>query len=279
MERNLKIIIAKHIGFCFGVKRALSIAEKSLKEDPKPIQFLGPLVHNEKVVEELKRKGGKIIAHLKKIKSGTLILRAHGEVLSPEKIKKNVLIKDTTCPLVKRAQDAAKLLVKQGYQVIIIGDQNHPETKGIKKYAEGRVIIIENVSQAKKLPNFKKIGVISQTTQDLNMVNRILEILKNKTRDFKWINTLCPEVQARQKELKKILKKCDGVLVIGSPSSANTKRLAEIIKNAKKKVLLINSTKKLKKNKLKGISFLGIVSGTSAPDWTVKKIIEKLKAL
>ncbi len=269
----MKIIFAKNIGFCSGVKRAIVIAEKSLKEDLKPIQFLGPLVHNEKVIEKLKNKGGKFVSNFKKIKSGTLILRAHGEILNFKKLKKKkILIRDTTCPLVKRAQNVAYTLFKQEYKVIIIGDKKHSETKGIKEYIKNQAIIIENEKEAKRLPKFKKIGVLAQTTQNLDRVNQILKILKNKTKKFKWVNTICSEVLIRQKELSEILKKVNGVLIIGSHSSANTKRLVEIVKNSKKPIWWINSLKELKKISFKNLSILGVVSGTSTPDYEIKKI-------
>lgn len=276
----MKIIFAKHIGFCWGVKRAINIAEKSLKKDPKPIQFLGPLVHNEKVIERLKKLGGKFIppSNLESgIKSGTLILRAHGEIVDLKKTEKKIIIRDTTCPLVKNAQLKAQNLFEDGYQVIIIGDKGHPEVKGIKGRTEGQALVLENESQAKSLPKFKKMGVVSQTTQDLNKVNEILKILKNKAKKFKWVNTVCPEVVFRQKELSKISKKADGILVIGSRSSANTRRLAEIVKKVKKPIWWINSLAKLKKINFKDISSLGVVSGTSTPDWEIKKIKEWLE--
>ena len=276
----MKIIFAKHVGFCWGVKRAITIAEKSLKKDPKPIQFLGPLVHNEKVIERLKKLGGKFIppSNLESgIKSGTLILRAHGEIVDLKKTEKKIIIRDTTCPLVKNAQLKAQNLFEDGYQVIIIGDKGHPEVKGIKGRTEGQALVIENESQAKSLPKFKKMGVVSQTTQDLNKVNEILKILKNKAKKFKWVNTVCPEVVFRQKELSKISKKADGILVIGSRSSANTRRLAEIVKEVKKPIWWINSLAKLKKINFKDISSLGVVSGTSTPDWEIKKIKEWLE--
>ena len=271
----MKIIFAKHVGFCWGVKRAITIAEKSLKKDPKPIQFLGPLVHNEKVIERLKKLGGKFIppSRLESgIKSGTLILRAHGEIVDLKKTEKKIIIRDTTCPLVKNAQLKAQNLFEDGYQVIIIGDKGHPEVKGIKGRTEGQALVLENESQAKSLPKFKKMGVVSQTTQDLNKVNEILKILKNKAKKFKWVNTVCPEVVFRQKELSKISKKADGILVIGSRSSANTRRLAEIVKETEKPIWWINSLAKLKKINFKDVSSLGVVSGTSAPDWEIKKI-------
>jgi len=281
----MRVIFAKNIGFCSGVKRTIDIAKISLKKDSEPVQFLGNLVHNEKVMKDLKRKGGKIISSLGQVKPGTLIINAHG--LQPShrpptletKIAKSVLVRDATCPLVKKAQLAARDLFKNDFQVIIIGDKNHPETKGIKGYAKNRAIIIENEFQAKKLPKFKRIGVVSQTTQNLDKVNQILKILKNKVKEFKWANTICPEVLVRQRELAGILKKANGILVIGSRSSANTNRLVEIVKKSKKPLWWINSLGELKKINLKGISSLGVTSGTSTPDWEIQRIRKYLKNL
>jgi len=274
----MKIVFAKHLGFCSGVKRAVSIAEKSLKKDQKPIWFLGNLVHNEKVMEKFKKEGVRFITSPKQAKSGTLIILAHGfPTFSLKANKKLLLIRDATCPLVKKVQLLASSLYKKGYQVIIIGDRGHSETRGIKSYTKNRAIIIENENQA-KIPRFlkkvgdKKIGVVSQTTQNLNKFNHILKILENKAEELKWFNTICPEVTARQKELNKILASCNGILVIGSHSSANTGRLAEMIKKAKKNLWWINSLEELKKINFKNTQYLGVVSGASTPNWEIKKI-------
>jgi len=279
----MKVIFAKNLGFCSGVKRAVAIAEKSFKKDPKPVQFFGPLVHNEKVIEKLKRDGGKIVSSLKKIKYGTLIIRAHGEIFNPKSVKKT-LVRDATCPLVKRVQNSAKKLFENNYQIIIIGDKNHPEIKGIKGYTKNKATVINSEREA-ETPHFlkklrgKKIGVVAQTTQDFNKVNQILKTLRKRNKNVRWINTICPEVITRQKNLSQILKKADGVLVIGSHSSANTRRLTKMVKKAKRKLFWINSLKNLKRVDLKKVSILGVVSGTSAPDWVINKIINELKSL
>lgn len=275
----MKIIFAKHIGFCFGVKRAVSLAENSLKKDKKPIWFLGSLVHNEKAIEKFKRKNVKFISNPKQAKSGTLIVQAHGFSPFDKKISQKLLIRDATCPLVKRAQLLAGSLYRKGCQVIIIGDKKHSETKGIKGYVGEEAIIIENEKQAKKLPKYKKIGAVAQTTQRIENFKKILEVLKKKGREIKWFNTICPEVKTRQEELAKISRKSDAILVIGSHLSANTKRLVQIAQKMKKKVFWVNSMEELKKKKIKGISVLGVVSGTSAPDWEIKKIKKWLENL
>lgn len=273
----MKIIVAKNIGFCGGVKRAVDIARHSLEKDAVPVQFLGGVVHNEEVLKEIKNKGGKIIADPKEAVSGTLVIRAHGT--PPLPVLKDVFIEDATCPLVEKAQEAAKTLLKEGYQVIIIGEREHPEVKGILGHVKNKAIIVENESAAKEIKNIKKIGVIAQTTQNLKKVDEILKILKKKTKKFKFINTLCPEVLSRQKEVSKIISAVDGVLVIGSSTSANTNQLVKIVQGAGKPVWLANSVADLKNEGFKAVSVLGIISGTSTPDWVIEKIKKYLAKL
>ncbi|MDI6603111.1 MAG: 4-hydroxy-3-methylbut-2-enyl diphosphate reductase [Patescibacteria group bacterium] len=274
---KMKIIVAKNIGFCTGVKRALDIARKSLEKDPLPVQFLGGLIHNEEIIKEIKNKGGIFISDPKEAKSGTLVIRAHGTPPLPP--LNNVFIRDATCPLVKRVQEAAKSLFKKGYQVIIIGEKEHAEVKGIRGQIGNKAIVVENELAAKKIKQFKKIGVVTQTTQNLEKVNRILKILKRKATKIKFVNTLCPQVSLRQEEISQLLKKVDGVLVIGSAKSANTNQLVKIAKISKKPVWLVNSAKEIKKQDFKGINVLGVISGTSAPDWNIEKIKKRLMQL
>jgi (E)-4-hydroxy-3-methyl-but-2-enyl pyrophosphate reductase len=266
----MKIIFAKNIGFCTGVRRALDISQESLDNGKKPIQFLGEIIHNERVIKQIEKQGGKIVENPDGAKNGTLIIRAHGTPPFPK--LKGVIIKDATCPLVKRAQDAAKSLLKQNLKVIIIGERKHPEVEGIQGNIKKLGIVIENEFEAENLRNLGNVGVMAQTTQSLEKAEKIIEILKKRSKSLKWINTLCPQVLFRQKELSEILKKADGILVIGSSTSANTARLAKIAQKKVKNVWKINSAEKLKKSAFKNISVLGVVSGTSAPDWEVEEI-------
>ncbi|MFH1401899.1 MAG: 4-hydroxy-3-methylbut-2-enyl diphosphate reductase [Parcubacteria group bacterium] len=290
----MKIILAEHLGFCTGVRRALEIARNTLKKKRRPVWFLGEIIHNEKVIKEIREKGGKIIVDPKEAKSGTLVIRAHGTRPLPQ--LDGILIEDATCPLVKRAQDVAKKLLEAGYKVVIIGEKNHPEVKGILGRVKDEAIVIKNERQAKRIAKSlsykktgKKLGVLAQTTQSQDNVNEIINVLKKKVKNLKWQNTLCPQVSSRQKELKKIMKITDGVLVIGSKTSANTQRLVDIAKKYdfrfagnpgnfslrkkyKKPVWCVNSSKELKNLSFGNISVLGVVSGTSAPDWEIEKI-------
>lgn len=278
----MEIILVPKIGFCFGVKRAVDISLEALKEKPKPCQALGPLVHNEFVIEKLKKSGIKFINSLNEAKKGTIIIPAHGEdpkVL--EKIRKMGLeMINTTCPLVTRVQNLAKEFQERGYQVIIIGDKDHKEVKSIQAVIKGEGIIIDN---EKELPRLriknKPVAVIVQTTQNLARVEKILKKLRKRFKNLEFHNTLCSTVQNYQKEVKKLAPKVDLMLIIGSKTSANTKRLVEIAETSGKLVYYIESAAQLRKNWPPGIKKIGVASGTSTPNWLIEDIIKKLKTI
>jgi 4-hydroxy-3-methylbut-2-enyl diphosphate reductase len=278
----MEIILVPKIGFCFGVKRAVDISVETFKKKPRPCQVLGPLVHNEFVIEELRKKGIKFINSLDRVESGTVIIPAHGEdpkVL--EKIKKRGLgLVDATCPLVTKVQNLAKIINNKGHQVIIIGDRNHKEVKSIQAAISGRGIIIPDVKEIPRLKiKGKSVGVLTQTTQNPEKVKNILKKLKNKFKNLKFYNTLCPTVQSYQAEVKKLAPEVDLMLIVGSKNSANTKRLVEIAKEKQRQVHYIENAKELKKGWLLGIKKVGIAGGTSTPDWLIKKVIKKLKSM
>jgi len=278
----MKIILVPRIGFCFGVKRAVDMSIEALKNNPKPCQVLGPLVHNEFVIEKLKRKGVKFIGSLNEAKKGTIIIPAHGEdpkVL--EKIKRmDYEIVNTTCPLVIKAQNLAKELKDKGYQVIIIGDKNHKEVKSINAAIKNEGIIVGDEKDASSLKIKKgKLGVVVQTTQNPERVEKILRKLKNKFGKIEFRNTLCPTVQNYQKEVKKLVPRVDLMIIVGSKTSANTNKLAEVAKFSKKPVYHIEDASQLKKNWFAGIEKVGIAGGTSTPDWLIKDVIKKLRSL
>lgn len=271
----MKILFAKHIGFCSGVRRAVKIAMDALENDPEPVQFLGEIVHNELVIKKVKEKGGKTISDFNKVKEGTVVIRAHG--LPPMKKPENIKLRDTTCPLVEEAQKSAKDFYDKGYQVIIIGDKEHSEVKGINGYTENNAIIISTKKQAEQIKSLSKAAAVIQTTRDHIKTKKIIEILKKKIDNFEWKNTICPEVISRQKELTKIFNNSEGILVIGSKKSANTGRLVQMAKEKGKKVWWINTREEVKKIDFKDTKTLGVVSGTSAPDYEVNKIKKYLK--
>jgi 4-hydroxy-3-methylbut-2-enyl diphosphate reductase len=267
----MQIKVAMCAGFCFGVKRAINIAEDALKglKAKDNLYSLGPIIHNPQVVERLYKKGLRVINGLDTIKGGTVIISSHGAPLEAlKKIrKKKIKLIDATCPFVKYAQNIIKSLKQEGYRIIIVGDSVHPEVKALK-----------SIAGKDKLS--KKIGIISQTTQNKeNYINEIKKILQEDFSEVKVFNTICNDTSKRQSETRSLLKNCDLMIVVGGKNSANTKRLWQICKESGVHSFHVETELELKKKWFKGRNCVGITSGASTPDSTVKRMVEKMKKL
>jgi len=265
----MNIKIARCSGFCFGVKRAINIAESALKElkSKDRIYSLGPLIHNPQVVGELSKKGLLAISGLKEIKGGAAIISSHGAPLETLRSikKKGIKIIDATCPFVKYAQNIVRTLKKEGYRIVIVGDITHPEVKALK-----------SIAGKDKLS--KKIGIVSQTTQNKSSyINEIEDILNQDFSEVRIFNTICNDTSKRQSATRGLLKDCDLVIVIGGKNSANTRRLWQICKERGVDSFHIETELELKRGWFKGRRCAGVTGGASTPDSMVKKIIERIR--
>lgn len=275
----MKINIAKNSGFCFGVKRAIKIAQETAAAG-KNIYIKGDIVHNEAVCREIEKKGITRINSLKCIPCGvTLIIKAHGEPLKTyaQAKSKNITLVDATCPMVKDIHEKAKDLENKGYQVIVIGDKNHEETIGILGSIK-KGMLLERVSDIKKAATKlkNKIAVICQSTQTMANVSLLVSKLAGYVDEMLFINTICRPTRLRQKEIQKLALCCGAVLIVGSKKSANTRRLYEEAKKINKNAFWITSDI-INKNKLKKFSSVGIIGGASTPPKTLENIADKLK--
>ncbi|PIV83968.1 MAG: 4-hydroxy-3-methylbut-2-enyl diphosphate reductase [Candidatus Moranbacteria bacterium CG_4_8_14_3_um_filter_43_15] len=275
----LKITIAKHSGFCFGVKRAYDLACAGSRSRGK-VYILGKLVHNDDVCRDLRKKRIKEIKSLNEAKEGTIIFTAHGvgPRLYEKVIKKGLKIIDTTCPKVVKAQRLAKNYAKKGYQVIVFGDEKHEEVKGIWEWSGDKVKIIGSLKEAKKLKleKKKKYCLISQTTQNVEEFKRIKDYLSKASANFVYFNTICDSTDSRQNETRKLAEKNDAVIVVGGRDSANSRRLYEIAKSINLKTYFIENARQLKKNWFSDIKKLAITAGASTPEWAISKVIDKI---
>ncbi len=277
----MKLLIAKYLGFCTGVNRAYNLAVKTAKKG-EPVYMLGSLVHNQKVIDELKAKGVQMVNDLKEIPrdaSGYLIISAHG--LSPdmyEKAKKTGLkIIDTTCPWVKKPQMLAKKLVEEGCHLIIVGDKNHAEVAGIMGWADKKAQVIEGIKDLKKVDFHDKIAVIAQTTQSINNFEDVVNGLSGKTNELKMYNTICDATSKMQRSAVDTAKRSEVMLVIGDSKSANTRRLKELCEQTGAKTYQIESAEVLDLNLLKGFDVIGLTAGASTPADVIEGVINKLK--
>jgi (E)-4-hydroxy-3-methyl-but-2-enyl pyrophosphate reductase len=277
----MKIIIAQNIGFCFGVERAYKLSLKALNESQGKCQMLGNLVHNEKVINDLKKKGLEFISSVDQAESGTVIIRAHGvaDKTIKELEKKEVVVVDATCLLVKKAQDFARQLFKEKRKVIIIGEKDHAEVRAINGAIDNQGLVIESAEEIESIPRDKPIGIVIQTTQDAQKTKFFLEKIKQEFKDIIVHETFCHAVSKRQDEVRELASKTDFVLVVGSKTSANTQRLVEIVSSQNKRVYGIQDKKDIKKEWFNKEAKVGLISGTSAPGWIINQIIQKLNEI
>lgn len=277
----MEILVARSAGFCYGVRRAIKIAEETLKNDGLSYT-LGPIIHNPKVVEELCNKGLKVIDDIKKIKKGTVIIRSHGisknEAEYLEKNQNNIKTVDTTCPFVTKARNLLEILKKERYKIFFLGDKEHPEVKGLLSYIDGDAIVFLNPDE---IPDndFKKVGLISQTTQKIELLKKTAEKLLPKSEELRIFNTICKTTSVRQKEALEMSKKVDMMIVLGGKNSSNTKKLAEICKAVQNRTYHIEEPDEIKDIDFNGVKKVGITAGASTPKEHILLLVENLKKL
>ncbi len=274
----MEILIAEPSGFCFGVKRSIDMVEKAIAEKKPNIQIFGPIVHNPQQIKALEDKGVKMVNSIEEIQPGTVFIRAHGispKVFQQLKSKQEVELIDATCPFVKVEQENAKKLSEESYQVIIIGEKNHPEALGAQGFAEGS-IIIGTVEEARALKEVPKIGVVVQTTLEPEAVDKIVAELYHKAKEIRVYNTICQSTKMRQPAARNIAEKADLMIVVGGKNSGNTRRLAEVCSRIKP-THHIETAVELKKEWFKGVSKVGISAGASTPDFIINEVVNAIK--
>ncbi|OGD14237.1 4-hydroxy-3-methylbut-2-enyl diphosphate reductase [Candidatus Atribacteria bacterium RBG_19FT_COMBO_35_14] len=276
----MKIILSKRMGFCFGVKKSVKLAKNALKARKNNLYMLGSIINNPQVIEYFIKKGVKIADTLDEVpEEGTVITRAHG--ISPTMLKKayqkKLSVVDTTCPYVRKVQKIARYLYEKNYFIVVYGDKKHPEVLSLLDTIQNNALVINSIPDVEKITTKKKIGFISQTTKNIYDFFKLSSALLNRAEELRIFNTICKSTTERQKSVLELAKEVDVMLVIGGKESANTTRLAEIGKNQGVKTYHIETKNQLKYKWFYPEGKVGIVSGTSTPDWITNEIIDKLK--
>jgi 4-hydroxy-3-methylbut-2-enyl diphosphate reductase len=277
----MKIILAKSAGFCFGVKRAVNMAFNAA-EGAEHICSLGPLIHSPQLVERLEGKGIRVVNDVKSMTDETVIIRSHGITREEEDALtlKKLTIDDATCPFVKKAQQYASLLSKEGYAVVIVGEQEHPEVQGIISYAtSGETWVVANSEEALQIPAHKKVGLVAQTTQSFDNFSEIVQALLGKNKELRIFNTICDATSVRQNEARCIAGQVDLMLVIGGLNSANTTRLARICSEIQPETHHIETAEEIDLNWVKEVATVGVTAGASTPEWIIRDVIERLQGV
>ena len=284
----MKVIKAKTAGFCFGVKRAVDTVYEQLdkKKDGERIYTYGPIIHNEEVIKDMEAKGVEVLRseeELEKLQGGTVIIRSHGvekriyDILD----EKHVKIVDATCPFVKKIHNIVQKQNREGRYIVIIGNPEHPEVRGIKGWAGEEACVIQDRADAEKfsVDANKKICIVSQTTFNYNKFKDLVEIISEKSYDVSVLNTICNATKERQTEAQSIAETVDAMIVIGDKHSSNTQKLFEICHGACNNTYYIQTLDDLDLNQLGSVETVGITAGASTPNNIIEEVQNNVRII
>ncbi len=276
----MEIILSKFSGYCYGVKKAVSVADESI-DKYEDIYSLGSLIHNKRAVEKLKNKGLKVIDDIEE-KNKNIIFRSHGveKKYYDYANKNNLNVIDTTCIYVKKIHQIVEEKYKEEYEIIIVGSKKHPEVIGINSWCNYKAQFVEEIADTDKLniDEEKSYAVVFQTTFNIEKYTKIVEILKEKIKNVEIFNTICSATKKRQDFALQLADEVDMMIVIGDTSSSNSKKLYELA-NEKVKSIFIEDVTELKEVMFEGVQKLGVTAGASTPDFVINEVIEYLKKI
>ena len=275
----MEVILADHLGFCYGVKRAIKIARENAAPDGSSCT-LGPIIHNPQMVERLKNEGVGTVDRLEELPHGKIIIRSHGvgPATYEDAETRGLEVIDATCPHVKKAQLSAQELSDAGYHVVIVGEKRHPEVQSIFQWAGGAADVIETEEEAQVLPSFARLGIVSQTTFSGAKFQSIVGVLIEKSRDVRILRTICTATDQRQSAARELAARVDAMIVIGGKNSANTTRLSQICSGICP-THHIETAEELDPAWFKNIEKIGITAGASTPDWIIKEVYIKCQRI
>jgi 4-hydroxy-3-methylbut-2-enyl diphosphate reductase len=273
----MEVILAKTAGFCFGVKRAVELVYQQIGSEG--VYTFGPIIHNEEVVNDLKDKGINVINSLQEaaaVRPGTMIMRSHGAARSiyTELSQMGWNIIDATCPFVKKIHKIVDEESAEGTQIVIVGNEHHPEVEGIMGWCNNTPVVIDSEEKALdfKPQDNKKVCIVSQTTFNYKKFKDIVEIIQKKRYDIFVRNTICNATEERQAEARELAKKSDAMIVIGGKNSSNTQKLFEICKEECVNTYYIQTLRDLDLNKFCCAGCVGITAGASTPNNIIQEV-------
>jgi len=273
----MKIELAESYGFCFGVKRAIKIAEEHQNS-----ATYGPLIHNSLEIKRLEQnyKVG-LVEDFKKFNPGdTAIVRTHGIPKNEleELNKTGVEVVDATCPYVTKPQQICEEMSTQGYSIVIFGDESHPEIKGVKSYATNEAIVVTSPKELEGIKLGEKVALVAQTTRKVEEYLEIASYLIPRHKEVRIFNTICNATFENQEAARKLAKKADIMIVIGGKNSSNTKQLFSIAKSNCKDSYHIENKDEIDCSWFKDKEYCGITAGASTPDWIIQEVVDKIQS-
>ncbi|MDH7480137.1 MAG: 4-hydroxy-3-methylbut-2-enyl diphosphate reductase, partial [Syntrophomonadaceae bacterium] len=282
-----RIIRAPAAGFCSGVNRALRLAEEALSRTAgeERVYALGPLVHNQAVIQRLESKGLKTVESLNEIPPSEdkvrLVIRSHGagpEILA-EALRRGYEVIDGTCPLVKRVQRLVEQLRQEGYKIVILGESEHPEVVGIKAWSGEEALVVRDADEAEAVRDFKRLGLVAQTTQPLEKYQQVGSLLIKKAGELRAFNTVCSASRERQAAARELANQVDLMIVVGSRFSANTAQLVRVCSSTGTPTYLVEEAAQVELDWLGGVEKLGVTAGASTPEWIIEEVINRMSEM
>jgi len=276
----MEIVKADLFGFCFGVRRAVDIVEDKLEEQAK-IDTLGPIVHNPNVVEDLSEKGAEVVNSLDNVNTDSVIITAHGagRDIHRDIEEKGLDLIDTTCPIVKKAQETAEDLVNKGYQVVIYGEKDHTEVRNILGWLDGKGVAILDPEKEVPIPE-GRVALLSQTTKGkkyfFDFAADFLKANRDRLEDVKIVDTTCGETRRRYEAAERLAERVELILVVGGKNSANTRKLAEVAGNTGIETHHMKDETEIEPEWIDGVDKVGITAGASTPQSAVSAVEETL---
>ncbi len=276
----MRVLRAEHLGFCFGVKEAIDLAHRTTRRAGQACS-LGPLIHNEQAVTRLAQSGLRVIDSPDEVENGPVLIRAHGvDPTTMEQVRaRGAEVVDATCVLVRQAQRVVRRLHAEGYAVVLIGDANHPEVKGIIGYAPG-VRVVGSPEELDRLPRSPRLGIVAQTTLAHDKFAAMVgHLLAGPFREVKIINTLCKEVDRRMEAAVALCSHVDVMFVLGGLHSANTRALAEACRGQGVPAYHVEDWSSFRMEYVQGHRVAGVTAGASTPAWVIDEFIENMARL
>ncbi len=277
----MKVTLAKHAGFCMGVKKAMKMAMDASENSVERIYTLGQLVHNNDAVNMLKKKEVYPIDEGARIENKKVFIRAHGvpPAVREKLARDNNTIIDATCPYVTRVQKITLEYAKDGYAVVIVGDHGHAEVDGLLGYCTGSGYVVADAAEVAALPELDKVCVIAQTTQSVDNFDEVVVELKKRFDEVVVKNTICGATSVRQKEALELASQVDLVIVVGGRHSANTGRLRDISSFTGTPTILIENASQLDVEEIKRYNHIGVTAGASTPSWVIDDVVNRIQSI
>jgi 4-hydroxy-3-methylbut-2-enyl diphosphate reductase len=275
----MDVIVADNAGFCFGVKRAIKMANDTMDQAGMHVKSLGSLIHNPQVVNSFRERGLEVVGDLDSVDpEDTVIIRSHGvgPELKQSAAERGLKVVDTTCPFVTKAQQYAAKLITDGYKVVMIGDKDHPEVIGVVAYTQNRAIVINTVTEAENLKFIPRMGVVFQTTHSIGHVQEVVGALLKRGKEVRVFNTLCGATTSMQKTAIELSSEVEAMVIVGGRQSANTAQLAEVCRKVNPRVLQIESADEIQEDWFQGLSRVGVSAGASTPDEVIAEVVDRI---